>query len=61
MKISLIIPVYNAEKTLPDTLESIRAQRFRDFEVVFAEDAGTDGSAAQIGRASCRERVSVGV
>ena len=46
MKISLIIPVYNAEKTLPDTLESIRAQRFRDFEVVFAEDAGTDGSAA---------------
>ena len=46
MKISLIIPVYNAEKTLPDTLESIRAQRFCDFEVVFAEDACTDGSAA---------------
>lgn len=44
MKISLIIPVYNAEKTLPATLESIRAQRFRDFEVIFAEDAGTDGS-----------------
>ena len=46
MKISLIIPVYNAEKTLPTTLESIRAQRFRDFEVIFAEDAGSDGSAA---------------
>ena len=46
MRISLIIPVYNAEKTLPATLESIRAQRFRDFEVIFAEDAGTDGSAA---------------
>ena len=45
MKISLIIPVYNAEKTLPATLESIQAQRFRDFEVIFAEDAGTDGSA----------------
>ncbi len=44
MLISLIIPVYNAEKTLPATLESIRAQHFRDFEVVFAEDAGTDGS-----------------
>ncbi|MBR6183302.1 Glycosyl transferase family 2 [Bacteroidales bacterium WCE2004] len=50
MKISLIIPVYNAEKTLPDTLESIRAQRFRDFEVVFAEDAGTDGSLALLER-----------
>ena len=46
MRISLIIPVYNAEKTLPTTLESIQAQRFRDFEVIFAEDAGTDGSAA---------------
>ena len=46
MKISLIIPVYNAEATLPATLESIRAQRFRDFEVIFSEDAGTDGSAA---------------
>lgn len=46
MKISLIIPVYNAEKTLPATLDSIRAQRYRDFEVIFAEDAGTDGSAA---------------
>jgi glycosyltransferase involved in cell wall biosynthesis len=50
MKISLIIPVYNAEKTLPDTLESIRAQRFRDFEVIFSEDAGTDGSAALLER-----------
>ena len=50
MKISLIIPVYNAEKTLPDTLESIRAQHFRDFEVIFSEDAGTDGSAALLER-----------
>lgn len=46
MKVSLIIPVYNAEKTLPATLESIRAQLFRDFEVIFVEDAGTDGSMA---------------
>lgn len=46
MRISLIVPVYNAEKTLPATLESIRAQRYRDFEVIFAEDAGTDVSAA---------------
>ena len=46
MKVSLIIPVYNAEKTLPATLEAIAAQTFRDFEVVFADDASTDGSAA---------------
>ena len=50
MRISLIIPVYNAGKTLPATLESIRTQRFRDFEVIFAEDAGTDSSAALLER-----------
>ena len=48
MKICLIIPVYNAEKTLPATLESIRAQCYRDFEVIFSEDAGTDGSVAML-------------
>ncbi len=54
MRISLIIPVYNAQKTLPATLGSIRAQRFRDFEVIFAEDAGTDGSVALL-EAFCAE------
>ena len=46
MKISLIIPVYNAEKTLPATLESIRAQRFRDFEVICFVEESTDRSLA---------------
>lgn len=54
MKISLIIPVYNAEKTLPATLESVRAQSFRNFEVVFVEDCGTDGSLALL-EAFCAE------
>ena len=54
MKASLIIPVYNAERTLPATLDSIRAQTFRDFEVIFVEDAGTDGSLALL-EAFCAE------
>ena len=44
MKFSIIMPVYNAEKVLPTSLESIRAQRFRDFELVFVEDGSTDGT-----------------
>ena len=44
MKVSLIIPVYHAVKTLPATLDSIRQQTFREFEVVFVDDAGGDGS-----------------
>lgn len=46
MKVSLIIPVYNAEVTLPNTLRSITGQTFRDFEVIFIDDASTDGSPA---------------
>ena len=44
MKFSIIMPVYNAEKVLPVSLESIRAQHYRDFELVFVEDGSTDGT-----------------
>ncbi len=44
MRFSIIMPVYNAEKVLPVSLESIRAQRFRDFELIFVEDGSTDGT-----------------
>ena len=50
MKISLIVPVYKAERTLPATLESIRSQSFTDFEAIFVEDAGGDGSLAMLER-----------
>lgn len=46
MTVSLIMPVYNAESTLPDSLPCIREQTFRDFEVVFVDDCSTDGTAA---------------
>lgn len=42
MRVSLIIPVYNAEATLPESLRSLSAQRFRDFDLVFVDDGSTD-------------------
>ena len=42
MRISLIMPVYNAEATLPRALQSIASQTFRDYEVVFVDDGSTD-------------------
>jgi glycosyltransferase EpsH len=43
-KISIILPVYNAEKYLADTLDSILSQSFTDFEVVAVNDGSTAGS-----------------
>jgi len=40
MQISVIIPAYNEEAYLPHLLEDLKAQTFRDFEVIVA-DAGS--------------------
>jgi CDP-glycerol glycerophosphotransferase len=45
MKVSVIIPIYNAEKHLAETLDSILNQTHRDLEAICVLDAPTDGSA----------------
>ena len=42
--LSVIIPVYNAEKYLDDCLESIKKQTFGDYEIIMVDDGSTDGS-----------------
>jgi len=42
---SVIIPVYNAEKYLADTLDSVIGQDYADKEIVIVDDCSTDGSA----------------
>ena len=43
-EISVIVPVYNAEKHLDRCMDSILAQTFRDYEVILVNDGSTDGS-----------------
>lgn len=43
-KISIIVPVYNREKLLSETLESIRNQTYTDWECVLVDDGSTDNS-----------------
>ena len=43
-QISVIVPVYNAEKWLRRCVDSILAQTFTDFELLLIDDGSTDGS-----------------
>jgi glycosyltransferase involved in cell wall biosynthesis len=47
---SIIIPCYNAEKTVSATLESIQQQRCRDFEIIAVDDGSLDGTKALLDR-----------
>lgn len=42
--ISVIIPVFNAEKYLPRCVESVLNQSFKDFELILVDDGSTDNS-----------------
>lgn len=42
--ISIIIPVYNSENTIKETLKSIQEQSFTDFEVIIVNDGSTDNT-----------------
>ena len=44
--ISVIVPVYQAEKLLPQCVESVLAQTFSDWELLLVDDGSRDGSPA---------------
>ncbi len=46
--VSVVIPVYNAEKYIAECLESLLAQTFQDFEVIAIDDCSTDNSCAVV-------------
>lgn len=45
-KISVIVPIYNAESTLYRCIDSILAQTFTDFELLLVNDGSVDNSGA---------------
>lgn len=47
-KISVIVPVYNAEPYIVRCMESLRTQTLSDIEVLFVDDRGADNSVSVI-------------
>lgn len=66
--VSVIVPVYNAERYLARGVDSILAQSFQDFELILVDDGSKDGSgaicdqyAAQDGRVKVIHQENAGV
>ena len=49
-KVSVIIPVYNTEAYVEQTLRSIMGQTLRDIELIVINDGSTDGSLSALER-----------
>lgn len=54
-KISIVVPVYNAEKELQRCVDSILGQSFSDWELLLIDDGSRDGSPALCDRLAQRD------
>jgi glycosyltransferase involved in cell wall biosynthesis len=57
--VSVVIPAFNAESQIADTLESVHAQTFQDFEVIVVDDGSTDATVEVVRRFGARMDVKV--
>jgi glycosyltransferase involved in cell wall biosynthesis len=54
VRVSVIIPVFEASRTLTGSLASIRASDYSDHEIIAADDGSTDGSSEILAREGVR-------
>lgn len=52
MPISVVVPVFNGEKTIEETINSILNQTFQDIEIIVINDGSTDATLAIIKKIS---------
>lgn len=50
IKVSIVVPVYNVSEYIERCWNSIRRQSYKNLEVLFVDDCGTDDSIAKLGR-----------
>ena len=44
--VSIVVPVYNAERFLPETIGLVQKQTYRDWELILVDDCSSDNGAA---------------
>ncbi len=49
-KVSVVIPTYNNAALLHETLDGVRRQNFKDFEIIVVDDGSTDDTAEVVKR-----------
>ena len=54
--ISIITPVYNCEKLIKKTIESVLAQSYKNWEMLLVDDCSTDKSAKIIGEYAKKDK-----
>ena len=55
--VSVIVPVYNGEQYIRETLESVFVQTNQDYEIICVDDGSNDASLAILNE--CRDRIKV--
>lgn len=56
MKVSVIIPVYNCEKFIPELLECLHNQTMQDYEAIFVDDCSTDETPTMLEEAVSKDK-----
>src|SRR5512136_2406081 len=47
-EISVVMPAFNAQETVLQAIDSVRAQTFEDWELLVVDDRSTDGTAERV-------------